>query len=60
MTDEELVALKKDAERYRWLRQQHWSDGKYAVVMNPTESVKLGSWCPSLEMLDKIIDKEMK
>jgi hypothetical protein len=48
-----------DAARYRWLRQQHWSDGPLCVVLRPREAVKLGYFCPSLEYLDDLIDAEM-
>lgn len=46
-----------DAARYRWLRKQHWSDGVMAVAVNPKEAVKLGHYCPSLELLDEAIDE---
>ncbi len=52
--------IKKDAERYRWLRKQHWSDAKIAVVVEPKLNVKLGVVCPSLAFLDEYIDKEIK
>ena len=48
--------LVKDAARYRWLREQHWSDSKFAVVSNPKTAVNLGSICPSRELLDEAID----
>lgn len=51
---------RKDAERYRWLRKQHWSDSHLAVVYAPKDSVKLGRNCPSLELLDESIDDAMK
>lgn len=52
--------LRLDAERYRWLREQHWNDGQLAVVVNPKESVKLGYDCPSRERLDAAIDDAAK
>ena len=48
--------LVKNAARYRWLREQHWSDSKFAVVSNPKTAVNLGSICPSRELLDEAID----
>jgi hypothetical protein len=48
-----------DAARYRWLRAQHWSESKVAVVTNPKESVKLGRDCPAEKRLDRIIDDAM-
>lgn len=48
--------LVKDAARYRWLREQHWGDSKFAVVSNPKTAVNLGSICPSRELLDEAID----
>ena len=52
----ELAAITKDAERYRWLRNQHWNDSDMCVVESPKESLKLGSRCPSGELLDVAID----
>ena len=46
----------KDAERYRWLREQHWSTDAIAVVLNPKQAVKLGYVCPSDSLLDETID----
>ncbi len=49
-------ADRRDAERYRWLRAQHWSDSNVCVVSNPRETVRLGTQCPSNELLDEFID----
>ena len=46
----------QDAQRYRKLRAQPWSDGRLAVVRNPKESVRLGAFCPSHELLDAEVD----
>jgi hypothetical protein len=54
MTDQ--AALLLDAERYRWLRSQHWSESAVAVVSDPKENVRLGVYCPSGEQLDNFID----
>lgn len=49
-------SLKKDAERYQWLRSQHCDKSYICVVSLPKSSVRLGSECPSLKRLDEIID----
>jgi len=46
----------QDAERYRWLRSQHWNTGLLAVVADPKAAIKLGYDCPSLDRLDEAID----
>lgn len=48
--------VQRDAERYRWLRKQHWNEGILCVVAQPKKSVKLGCDCPSLDRLDCFID----
>jgi hypothetical protein len=50
------AGTEKDAERYRWLRAQHWNESNMAVVRYPKTSVKLGFDCPSGERLDEAID----
>ena len=52
----EIAALRKNAERYGWLRAQHWNDGLMCVVEDPKKAVKLG---PSLDRLDEQIDAAM-
>ena len=49
-----------DAKRYRWLRKQHWHEGKICVVKNPKKAVKVGCDCPSEDRLDEFIDAAMK
>lgn len=49
-----------DAARYRWLREQHWTDNTYAVFCRPEENSKIGAWSPSGEQLDEVIDQAMK
>lgn len=56
----EVDALRKDAERYRWLRKQNWFDSDIAVVRSPNESIKIGYDCQSNERLDNYIDNEIK
>ena len=51
-TDEDT----RDAERYRWLREQHWNEADMAVVCYPKKSVKLGFDCPSGQRLDEALD----
>lgn len=46
----------KDAERYRWLRSQVWFDNTLCVVLRPKDSTKLGTFCPSFDLLDGAID----
>lgn len=48
-----------DAARYRWLRKQHWNDAAIAVVADPKKNVRLGTYCPSEELLDAAIDAAM-
>ena len=55
----ENEALRKDAERYRWLRGQNWSQSEMAVVCQPKKAVKLGFDCSSEGRLDSAIDSAM-
>ena len=59
MNKEQDEAIRIDAARYRWLRSQHWNEGKLAVVVDPKDAVKLGQDCPSLDRLDEMIDELM-
>ena len=52
----ELDEARADAERYRWLRSQTWDKHGLCVVWNTTDSVKLGTDCPSHDRLDDAID----
>lgn len=52
----ERDALRADAERYRWLRNTHWSTNPLCVVSDPKNAVKLGHTCPTGEYLDMEID----
>jgi hypothetical protein len=54
-----LEEVQKDAERYRWLREQSWDTGLLAVVADPKDAIKLGYDCPSLARLDEQIDAAM-
>jgi hypothetical protein len=48
-----------DAARYRWLREQNWNNCDLCVVVNPKDTVRLGSDCPSGDRLDAAIDAAM-
>ena len=49
-----------DAERYRWLRGQHWYDNTIVAVCSPKDAMKLGYEAPSGERLDELIDEAMR
>ena len=53
---EQFRRMEKDAERYRWLRVQHWSDSSLCVVAHPRSNLRLGTYCPSAEALDELAD----
>lgn len=52
-------AILQDAARYRWLRVRTWNEGPLAVVSDPKKSIKLGCFCPRLDILDTAIDAAM-
>lgn len=56
----EAMLRTRDADRYRWLRAQHWTDNTIAAVSRPKDAIKLGNYCPSEERLDDLIDEAMK
>lgn len=56
---DQVEALQADAERYRFLRIQHWSESEICVVSSPKEAVKLGYDCPSADRLDAAIDAQI-
>lgn len=55
---DELDELCKDAERYRWLREQNWYESSVAVVTNPQNNAFIGASCLSREILDEYIDSK--
>ncbi|CAG4900440.1 hypothetical protein [Paraburkholderia saeva] len=55
-----LEELQRDAERYRWLREQHWNDADMFVVTGSNTRVHLGTYCPSLDLLDIAIDAALQ
>lgn len=57
---EDVQVMRTYAERYQWLREQHWSSSPIACVENPKEAIKLGYNCPSQYFLDDAIDTAMR
>lgn len=55
----EIESLRKDADRYQWLRIADWWRSPVCVIRNPKEQAKLGSDCPSGDRLDAAIDAAM-
>lgn len=53
---DELESLRRDAERYRKLRGNHWSNGQEVLTVTRSKSVTLGSQTYSGELLDAAID----
>lgn len=51
---------KRDAQRYRWLREQYWDGNVIAVVERPRDTVKIGTQTYSGVNLDALIDKELQ
>lgn len=51
---DDIEQLRRDAERYRWLRSQHWTNGNLAVIR--TSSLQLGTQTYTAERLDAQID----
>ena len=56
----ERAELKRDAERYRWLRMADWWDSPVCVIKDPKSQARLGSDCPSRDRLDAAIDAAMQ
>ncbi|WP_114153831.1 hypothetical protein [Chromobacterium haemolyticum] len=52
----QLRRMARDAGRYRWLRKQRWDNSSLAVISEPKRNVRLGTYCPSGELLDAAID----
>ena len=51
--------IKRDAERYRKLREQVWHDGGITVVAS-TKGLPLGTMCLSYKLLDDALDDLIK
>lgn len=56
----EMADVWRDAMRYRWLRAQNWNDSEFCVVQDPKRTVRIGTFCPSNELLDAAIDDSMR
>lgn len=56
----EVEALKKDAERYRWLRMADWWNSPLCVIRDPKQQAKPGTDCPSRDRLDEAIDAALQ
>ncbi len=54
--ERELQAALVDADRYRWLRRQHWEKSNLFVIAGGKSRISLGVDCPSLDRLDAAID----
>jgi hypothetical protein len=46
----------RDAARYRFLRRQQWEKASLFVVSGAKQSVRLGTYCPTSERLDDLVD----
>lgn len=55
----ELAEVGKDAARYLWLRERHWSESNLFVIAGHHSLVQLGTHCPSGDELDSVIDAAM-
>ena len=53
-----ILMYDKNFQSYQWLRRQHWSCKTLCVVS--ADSVSLGTYCPTEERLDQLIDAAMK
>lgn len=51
--------VRRNADRYEWLRSQNWDESSVAVVQHPKVNVRLGARCPSGDLLDDLIDAEI-
>lgn len=55
-----LDEIVRNAQRYMWLREQHWSDETAVVVSNKNDNMPPGLYCYSKSDLDELIDKDMQ
>ena len=56
--EQRIKELEADAKRYRWLRENcDWTKG--GMVFTHLDNVRLGSMCPSLELLDECVDRKL-
>lgn len=56
----EVEALRRDAERYRWLRMADWWNSPLCVIRYPKQQAKPGTDCPSRDRLDAAVDDAMQ
>ena len=49
--------IERDARRYRKLRSLHHQTGRFAVVQDPRDNVKLGAYLPYEQLLDAELDR---
>lgn len=57
--ERENEALRKDAERYRFLRRCHWADIPETYVITTRPGVKLGAMTYSDGRLDEVLDAHL-
>lgn len=53
---DELRKLRKDAERYKFLRKCHWTDSPPTYVVTTLEGLKLNAMTYSDDRLDEVLD----
>jgi hypothetical protein len=51
-----IEAAERDADRYRWLREQTWYSADMFVVAGSKSNVRRGTDCPNGDRLDAAID----
>lgn len=52
----EIEGLRKDAERYKFLRKCHWTDSPPTYVVTTLEGLKLNAMTYSDDRLDEVLD----
>lgn len=52
----EVEGLRKDAERYKFLRKCHWTDSPPTYVVTTLEGLKLNAMTYSDDRLDEVLD----
>jgi hypothetical protein len=55
---DDIEALRRDAERYRFLRNMHWSDG--GLVVARAGHLSVGTTTYSLVLLDEAVDSAVR
>lgn len=55
-----IEAVRRDAERYRWLRMADWWNSPLCVIRDPKQQAKPGTDCPSRDRLDAVVDDAMQ